>query len=184
MLIIIFAVQNMLTVPLILFFQEADEKKNGGYDEWKQMWLWIGYLEIVADLAFYLDMAFGFLTSYFERKIGERITSPKLVAINYFRHDFVIDFLSTMHFEEFCTFILRLPKPANSPFVSKLYSFFSFLKILKLIRVKRVPKILKSLNDSKETKASYCTVFLTIVLILYIHIVACFLYFVLRQQTL
>jgi hypothetical protein len=138
------------------------------------------YLDQIADIAFYIDMCFGFLSSYFERRIGEEITAPKLIAIHYIKGDFFIDFLSTIHFEEICRFILRLPDPSTSTVVSKLYSFFSFLKILKLVRIKRVPRILKSLNDTKETKASYCAVFLFIVLVLYLHIVACFLFFFLR----
>jgi len=170
----------MITVPLMLFFMETDQAENGGIEEWTTVWRYIGYLDKLADIAFYLDMFFGFLTSYFERRVGETITSPKMIAIHYIKGDFFIDFLSTIHFEEICKNILKLPSPASSNAVSKLYSFFAFLKILKLVRVKKVPRILKSLNDTKETKASYCAAFLFVVLVLYLHIVACFLFFFLR----
>jgi len=63
--IIVFAIYNMVSIPMTLFFEEADYEENGGLNEHERMWNYLFWLNVVADLIFYIDMAFGFLTAYF-----------------------------------------------------------------------------------------------------------------------
>ena len=46
-----------------------------------------------------IDIAVGFLTSYYESSTGDEITNPKMIAKKYLGNDFLIDFLSTVPFE-------------------------------------------------------------------------------------
>jgi hypothetical protein len=182
LLIIVFAIYNMISIPMTLFFQEADYEENGGLNEHERLWSIFFWLNLVADLVFYIDMTFGFLTAYFNQQYGEYVYKPKRIAANYLKQDFMIDFLSTVHFELICRYIFRLPNPETNLSVRQLYSLFRFMKILKLVRIKRVPRIIKRLNDTKEQKSLYCYVFILFLLVLYIHCIACFMFFMLRQR--
>lgn len=51
-------------------------------------------------VAFVMDIAIQFFTSYLIVALGEEVTKPKMIAIEYLlSFDFIVDFLSTFPFD-------------------------------------------------------------------------------------
>ena len=51
------------------------------------------------DVFFFIDIIVNFRTTYINTKTAEEITTPNLIAFNYLKTRFVIDFLATIPFD-------------------------------------------------------------------------------------
>ena len=86
-----------------------------------------------------MDIIIGFTTSYISTFNGDEFFHLGMIAKNYFKNDFFIDFLSTFWFYEFFKYIIRY-ESAQLTFVFKLF------KLLKVLRIRRVDKLIRSSN--------------------------------------
>ena len=95
-----------------------------------------------------VDIAVGFLTSYYESSTGDEITNPKMIAKKYLASDFLIDFLSTVPFEPIWVFA-GMGEPGHSTML-----VFKVFKLLKVFRLRKVFQMIRNLKSSKEIKAT------------------------------
>ena len=95
-----------------------------------------------------IDIAVGFMTSYYEESTGDEITQPKLIAKKYIKNDFAIDLVSTVPFEDIWVVVLGLGEPSHSTLL-----VFKVFKLLKVFRLRKVFIMIRNLKSSKEVKA-------------------------------
>ena len=95
-----------------------------------------------------IDIAVGFMTSYYEKSTGDEITKPKLIAKKYIKNDFTIDLVSTVPFEPIWVIVLGLGEPSHSTLL-----VFKVFKLLKVFRLRKVFIMIRNLKSSKEVKA-------------------------------
>ena len=119
------------------------------------------------DLVFLLDIIINFRTSFIHQINGEEITDPYAIAESYFRSGrLLIDVLSTVPFADFF----------NGGIILRLFG------ILKIARVSRIGHVILNLNSDKENKASWKIAYLIFQYFMYIHILGCLWYFVVRED--
>lgn len=156
-LIIIFAIQNAITLPLEIAFAE---KLNGGTV--------LAVLEWLTMFVFFMDILVGFNTSYINVASGDEIYGHKMIAYNYvFKGTFMIDILSTF----------PLDKIFGNIVSETALIILKILGMLKMQRIRRISKIIGQLNQTQETKAFFKVAQMVALLILYIHVLACILWF-------
>ena len=95
--------------------------------------------EIIIDLFYTADIVLGFTTSYISQFNGDEFFHLGMIAKNYMKNDFLVDFLSTFWFAEFFKYIIRYES-------SKLTFVFKLFKLLKVYRIRRVSKLIRSSN--------------------------------------
>tara|TARA_B110000285_G_C14766253_1_gene441867 strand:- start:299 stop:550 length:252 start_codon:yes stop_codon:yes gene_type:complete len=78
---------------------------------------------------------------------------------------FWLDILSTIPFADFF----------DGGFLVQL------LGILKILRLNRISGVIMNLNTSKETKAGYKVIYLIFMMFMYIHIMGCIWYYVVKD---
>jgi len=84
-IIIIFAIVNAVTLPLNIAFEEFMSKIT-----------FLKYLDTLTTVLFFLDIVFGFMTSYINVASGDEIFGVRMIAVNYIcAGTFMIDILST-----------------------------------------------------------------------------------------
>jgi hypothetical protein len=125
--------------------------------------------DFLIDGFFFADILLNFRTSFLNSLTGDEVVDPKLIALNYLNSfRFWIDFISTAPFD----IIL------GNFFQGDLASQFQVLSMLKLFRVLRLSRIITYMNSTDDVKHSLRLVKLGLFLVLYIHITACFVFFV------
>lgn len=122
----------------------------------------IDALMYLTDAVFYIDILVNFFTSFINVSTGDEIYGHGMIAENYiYNGPFLIDLIST----------LPLDKIFSDSTVAKVFG------ILKIQRIRRISKIIGQLNQTQETKAFLKVALMVFFLILYIHILACILWF-------
>ena len=132
-------------------------------------------VESVIDIIYMVDIAVGFMTSYYESSTGDEVTKPKLIAKKYLTSDFTIDFLSTVPFEPIWVVLLGLGEPGHTTML-----VFKVFKLLKVFRLRKVFQMIRNLKSSKETKAGLQIAFYTFLLVIYTHVVACIMWYMMK----
>lgn len=162
MLIILFAIQNSIVLPLTIAFKE----------ELSDLQI-IGVLSNLTTVLFFMDIVIGFFTSYINVSSGDEIFGMRMIARNYVcKGTFLIDILSTFDLDD-------LVRGIGNESLTFLMSLFGFLKMQ---RIRRINKIIGNLNTTQETKAFLKVAKMVFLLILYIHILACILWLVLSRD--
>jgi len=162
-IIIIFAIQNGITLPLQIAFDSQISKEEAINDL-------LDVLNVITVIIFTIDIAAGFLTSYVNVSSGDEIHGAKMVARNYILNgSFMIDILSTFPLDDIYVGVLG----GESTNVEKLMKVFG---ILKMQRIRRISKIIGNMNQTQETKAFFKVAQMVFFLILYIHVLACLLW--------
>lgn len=154
--VIIFAIQNSLTLPLRIAFtdQELGEEMINFLDP----------LDQLTFAVFIVDIIFNFFTSYINVSTGNEIYDLGFIAKGYiFSEIFVIDMLSTFPLDEW---VVNLNVP-------NLTYFFKVLGMLKMQRIRRLTKIITNLTCNHETKALLKVFQMIFILMLCFHIIAC-----------
>jgi hypothetical protein len=118
-----------------------------------------------------MDIVLTFRTSYQNIHTGDEIINSKLIAINYIFGRFLIDLISAIPFELVLVLFLD---PKEHTFLNEL----KLITILKLFRVLRLERIINFLNTTDDTKLSLRLIKLCFFLLLYIHISACFWFYI------
>ena len=117
------------------------------------------------DLVFFVDLFINFRTSYISTSTGEEIFEPKMIARRYMTGRFLIDFLSTIPFD----------KLASDSDVLPIFG------MLKLARVFRISMVIRNLNVKSSTKSLLKVLWLIFGLFLYLHVLACLWYYVIKD---
>lgn len=91
--------------------------------------------------------------------------------MHYLKTDFIVDFLSTFPFGDIYSSV-----PVESQNAT-IMSIFQMIKLLKIIRIRKISKMIVNLTLPQESKATLKLVFIVFTLVLYIHVIACLLWF-------
>ena len=134
-------------------------------------------IEQAIDIIYMIDIAVGFMTSYWEPTTGDLITKPKLIALEYISKDFWIDLVSTLPFQAIWELVLGLGEPGHS-----MMLLFKVFKLLKVFRLRKVFIMIRNLKRPKETKAAAQIAFYTFLLVIYSHVVACILWYMMKTD--
>ena len=118
---------------------------------------------------FFIDIIVIFRTTIaFE---GETVTSGKIIAINYLKGRFFIDFFSTVPLD-----LMMKPFFRDENIAAR----FKLLALLKLIRMLRLSHIISVINVKQETKTRLKLLKLFFFLVMYIHCWACLWFMVVK----
>jgi hypothetical protein len=115
----------------------------------------------------------AFRTSYIDDELGQEVGDGYKIAWNYVKGRFFVDLLASIPFDIFNLFIMN--KETNS-------IVFQLFGLLKLIRVLRLSKLIAYLNLKNDMKMSLKLVKFIFFLIMYLHIVACLWFYIVRQD--
>ena len=127
-LIIIFAIQNAITLPLDIAFSENLKDFE--------------ILKILDDVTmalFAMDIVICFFTSYINVASGDEIYGLQMIAVNYVcSGTFIIDILSTFPLD-------RWVEGLGNDAITTFFKIFGFLKMQ---RIRRISKIIGQLNQT------------------------------------
>ena len=124
-----------------------------------------------------IDIAVGFQTSHIDFRTGDEITKPTEIAKKYLFADFTIDILSTVPFKQIWEYILMQGKPGHA--VSLIFKVF---KLLKVFRLRKVLNMIRNFNGTKESKAAMQIGFFTFGLVIYTHVIACIMWYMMKTD--
>jgi len=147
-LILIFAIWNCFTVPLVLFFDEIDEML--AQETYYDVINWISIFLFITDIILQMN------TTYYDSD-GEEIEDKKKIVRHYIMGMFVIDFISALPIEKLF--------PGSS---------LRIFNILKIVRLTKLGDIINKANFDEETKSMLRISKLIFTLILVMHVVGCF----------
>lgn len=125
------------------------------------------------DICFILDVFVNFRTSYVTEATGEEILDLKIIAWQYFKGRFWIDFIASIPIDIFSYF-----------FIGDLQSGWALemISLLKLVRVLRLSRLITYMNLKNDLKMSLKLVKLVFFLVLFIHCLACTWWFIVKQN--
>jgi len=108
---------------------------------------WLVILDIFIDIFFFCDIVISFHTSYYSDEDDAYVLIPAIVRSKYLKTWFVIDFFSTVPFDDIVTGILR---EANATSLSsiRLVKVVRLTRLLKLARVMKLGKYISRLENS------------------------------------
>ena len=130
MFVLTLACYNVLITPFEFSFEYVESRT--AQPPFRQ-------IEMIIDLFYSVDIVLGFTTSYISQFNGDEFFHLGMIAKNYMKNDFFVDFLSTFWFAEFFKYIIRYES-------SQLTFVFKLFKLLKVYRIRRVSKLIRSSN--------------------------------------
>lgn len=125
-----------------------------------------GVFDSTVDLIFMIDLLINFRTTYISSSNGDEIYDPKLIAKKYLTGRFIIDLLSSFPLDK----------------LSGNNSYLPMLGMLKLVRVARISVVITNLNIKSGTKALLKVAWLVTSLFIFLHVVACLWYYIIRDK--
>ncbi|CAI2372401.1 unnamed protein product [Moneuplotes crassus] len=161
--IIFLAIWNGFSIPFSVAFYEEDQENIG--------WLIVNSF---TDFLFFIDVLINFRTTYMDEATSEEIFDSRLIAIQYLKGRFWVDMVASIPFD----LLAR-------PFFSKDgdSTVFQMLGILKLIRILRLSRLISFMNLKDDVKMSLKLLRLLFFIILYIHFIACTLFFFRKENS-
>ena len=114
----------------------------------------------VIDFLFLIDMMINFRTAFIN-DLGDEITCPKLIAINYLKFYFWMDLIATIPIDDLIALIYKH---------NEMLQLFGVLKLGRLLKLK---KIISYLNVVDEIKQILNLMKLIFFLVIYMHCFAC-----------
>lgn len=157
-LIMITACYNVFMLPIGIAFRV----ENQVFDLTSQ----------AVDIVFVLDIFIVFRTTILDDDSGEEIRDGKIIASNYLKGRFSVDFLSTVPFDYIALIFLDSASAKQ----------FQLFGLLKLIRVLRLNRIIMYLNLKQDIKASIKLVKLIFFLLMYVHFIACIWFYIIDRK--
>ena len=161
-LIMILSVINWFQVPYQVSFDNTVDD-----------FILIEIINYMIDLSFFIDVFVNFRTSYFNSTKNVEITDSKLIAIQYLKTRFWLDFISSTPFD-YLLFIL--PSSDVNSTSLKLFS------LLKLVRVLRLGRLIAHMNIKNEFKTSLKLIKLVFFIVIILHLMACTWYYIVKQD--
>lgn len=176
--IILFAVINGIVLPLQMAFLKTFEKVDEALKEEGSTLSIVSFLNIfdtLTTIVFAIDIVVAFMSSFINVSTGDEIFEIKRIAANYvfYQGNFWIDFISTVPWDSLAQ---------SSGASDDSGKFLKFLGILKIVRMFRIGKVIADLNYTQETKAVLKVCKMVFYLIMYIHIIACFLWITFEDE--
>jgi hypothetical protein len=161
--IIVVAIFSGFIIPFVIAFE---------YDEvWFSEDAWYIALDYMSTMIYIADIIINFRTTYLDNLGDERILCDE-ISSNYIKSSrFLTDVLSLLS--------NPLTSMIHDPSTKMILSFFG---ILKCVRVFRLRSMITQAVFTKETKAMFNFVFLTFVLLLYVHVVGCIWYLIVASD--
>ena len=130
LLIAVFVVYSMLSVPIEVAFQAA--AVGGWY-----------VVDIAIDAFFLLDVLLSFRTTYFDEELQAFVIVSNLMARNYLRSWFAVDLLSSLPWDV----IINDGLSSEVAGGSIGFKLFNSLRLLKLFRLARLGKYVTALEE-------------------------------------
>lgn len=149
-MILLFAIFNSFTIPLTLAFNDVAVDIEGNV--FYEFMTWAGTFFFIIDIILQAN------TSYYSPE-GEEITDKQKIRMHYLHGMFLVDLISSIPIE------LMFPG-----------SVLRLFNILKLLRIKRLTPIINKMNVDDDNKNMLRVAHLIFLLILAMHIIACFWY--------
>jgi CRP-like cAMP-binding protein len=143
-------VYTALVLPYVLGFTDG------------QSWVapaWIGTIDIVADLAFMVDIVLNFFTGYVREVDATLVTDKRQIARHYLAGWFWIDAPGSVPWE-----IIGLITEAAGGAISGTAGGIQIVKILKVPKLLRLSRLLKFLNQVASDAANLGRIFVVLVL--------------------
>mmetsp|Transcript_2641 Transcript_2641/g.7863 ORF Transcript_2641/g.7863 Transcript_2641/m.7863 type:complete len:261 (-) Transcript_2641:2529-3311(-) len=128
-------------------------------------------VDLAVDITFVMDMTLSCCTAY-QIPTGALVADPWLILIHYLKHDFFVDFASTL-----LPYILRFCVN-NNPFVKSI-KFVRIIRLSKLFRLTRLMKLKNKRNDPTEEGSMFAqpgvvsAVRMLLTLFVIAHLLAC-----------
>jgi len=141
--------------------------------------LWI--FDTGVDVIFIIDIVLGFFTTYFNTGSGDEIWSPKHIAKRYLIESFLIDFLSTLPVA--LGPMVEVATSSDPVKRAVLGRLVGILGMFKIVRVRRISKMISNLNQSQELKAQLKRLNTIFILFIYVHALACILWYFFKQES-
>jgi CRP-like cAMP-binding protein len=127
---------SVITIPVNLCFVNYSTKPSSGVDE---------FFTWGIDFVFFVDMLVNFRTAYFDESKTFLITVPGMIASNYLKTWFLIDFLSTVPFDKM---IMAALQSSSSEFRSiKVIRGLRLVRLTKMVRLIKMGKLTESIQD-------------------------------------
>ena len=164
--VIILAVWNCFVTPYTLVFDQALDDS-----------VTIMTVDLILDLIFFLDIALTFRTTYFSSVTGDEIFETGSIAKNYLLGKFWVDLISC-----FPNSIFNLIYSDGSTDSLTTDKILSIISIMKLYRISRLNRIINNMRAKDNVKLALRIVQLMFFLVMYIHLVACALWIVMRYD--
>ena len=159
-----FATWNCILIPIGVAFSPAWNNSDAMF-----------IVNALIDIAFLLDIFVNFRTTFLNAGSGEEVSNPKRICINYIKLRFWIDVITTIPFDTvFELLVIELDEQGSS--------FFSLLSVMKLVRVLRLGRIIAYMRVREHIKAGFRLCKLIFFLLLYLHLLACFWFYIVDRD--
>lgn len=106
---------------------------------------WLVILDILIDFFFFCDIVVSFHTSYYSDEDDAYVLIPTVVRAKYLKTWFVVDFFSTVPFDDIVTGILQQASSLSS---IRLVKVVRLTRLLKLARVMKLGKYISRLENT------------------------------------
>lgn len=150
----LFATWNCFAIP----FEIAFEPPVASEFPWM-------FFNSCIDFFFLIDIVITFRTTYINSS-GDEVSDPRLIRNQYLKGKFWLDVLATIPFDYFAS-------------GSEFLALFGLLKVM---RVFRLGRIIDNLNIKDDIKMTLKLAKLIFFLILYIHAVGCFWWYIVKAD--
>ena len=127
-------------------------------------------MQAIIDTIYILDIVIQFRTTYFDKMTGNEIWDLRKISRKYMKGSFFIDLLATVSI---------VP---NIFGIQGWWSGLEFFGLLKLLRINRFRHVITNSNQNAETKALLVILYVVFILIVYIHFIACFIWWTFNRQ--
>ena len=164
--IIILAVWNCFVTPYGLVFDETLSESPA-----------ILTVDTLFDLIFISDIVLTFRTTYFSSVTGDEIFDSSSIAKNYLLGKFWVDLISC-----FPSSLFELAYPTSSTDNLSSSKILAIIGIMKLYRISRLNRIINNMRAKDNVKLAIRIGQLMFFLVMYIHLVACALWIVMRYD--
>lgn len=162
-LVIILAMYNSLVIPLQLFYGDKGHSVLNSST--------VKFIDACVDLLFLIDIIIKFRTSFLDPKQSIEVKDSGVIARKYIRGSFTIDFISSV--------------PFNSLIQSSqgvIATLIELLGLLKLLRLTRLYVTVQRLDTEQEIKVYLKILMMTIILLVFIHVLSCIWFLVVSKQ--
>lgn len=135
------------------------------------------WFEKALDAVFFLDMALSFRTGYNDDVTDALVVVPHKIYRNYFKTWFIIDFFSTVPFDDILSAFLSTPNGSLRSI--KLLRVTRLLRLLRLARFAKLRKFIAKVEDSLGISPVALELGKMIIEVIFIsHLTACFYWYV------
>lgn len=146
--IMVMAVYNCFAIPYQVAFEPSF------MDE-----IYVRIINSLIDICFMIDVVVTFRTTYIHQKTGNEIILPRIIAFEYLKGRFLLDFLASFPFDLIGELI----------FGSGSASMLSLFSLLKLVRVLRLNRLITVMKVEDEVKLSLKLFKLIFFLVMFLH---------------